>query len=257
MLRKYIRIIALLFIVISFLIISFVADKMIANRRRKLLFFSKNASWYTGLLIFAFGVKVDYRNIDNLNRDDKNFLILSNHLSYIDVFIIFSLVPSVFVANSELKDEFLLGSITRYAGGIFVERRNRINLSEEIDLISDLLDDGFNVVLFPEGTTSNGDGVLPFKNPFITAAIRSSVDIVPVCVKYRRIDGEVISSKSRDDVYYYGDAKFFDHALRLLSHESVDAEMLELEKIEVNPRRTRKELSNLAYNMISSAYLSG
>lgn len=257
MLRKYIRIIALLFIVMSFLIISFMADKLIANRRRKLLFYSKNASWHTRLLLSAFGVKVDYRNIDNLTRDDKNFLIISNHLSYIDVFIIFSLVPSVFVANSELKEEFLLGSVTRYAGGIFVERRNRTKLSEEIDLISDLLDDGFNVVLFPEGTTSNGDGVLPFKNPFITAAIRSVVDIVPVCVKYRRLDGEDINLTNRDDIYYYGDAKFFDHALRLLSHKTVDAEMFELEKIEVKPENTRKELSNLAYNIISSAYLSG
>jgi lyso-ornithine lipid O-acyltransferase len=257
MFRKYIRIIALVFIVISFLMLSFIADKLIANRRRKLLFFSKNASWHTRRLLAAFGVTVEYRNIDNLTRDDKNFLIVSNHLSYIDVFIIFSLAPSVFVANSGLNEEFLLGCVTRYAGGIFVERRNRTKLSEEIDLISDLLDDGFNVVLFPEGTTSNGDGVLPFKNPFITAAVRSVVDIVPVCVKYRRIDGEDISSTNRDVVYYYGDAKFFDHALRLLSHKKVEAEMSELEKIEVKPGRTRKELSNLAYSIIRSAYLSG
>ena len=257
MFRKYIRIIVVVFIVVSFLIISFIADKLIANRRRKLLFFSKNASWYTGLLLLAFGVRVDYRNIDNLTRNDKNFLIVSNHLSYIDVFIIFSLVPSVFVANSELNEEFLLGRLTGYAGGVFVERRNRTKLSKEIDLISDLLNEGFNVVLFPEGTTSNGNGVLPFKNPFITAAIRSNVDVVPVCVKYRRIDGEDINFTNRDDVYYYGDAKFFDHALRLLSHKTVDAEMFELEKIEVKPEHTRKELSNLAYNIISSAYLSG
>jgi lyso-ornithine lipid O-acyltransferase len=222
-----------------------------------LLFFSKTASWYMGLLLLAFGVRVDYRNIDNLTRNDKNFLIVSNHLSYIDVFIIFSLVPSVFVANSELNEEFLLGRLTAYAGGVFVERRNRTKLSKEIDLISDLLNEGFNVVLFPEGTTSNGNGVLPFKNPFITAAIRSNVDLVPVCVKYRRIDGEDINFTNRDDIYYYGDAKFFDHALRLLSHKTVDAEMFELEKIEVKPEHTRKELSNLAYNIISSAYLSG
>lgn len=257
MLRKYLKIIALFFIVGSFLIISFIADNLIADRRRKLLFFSKNASFYTRLLLLAFGVRVNYRNIDNLSMKDRNFLILSNHLSYIDVFIIFSLAPAVFVANSELNEEFLLGSITRYAGGVFVERRNRTMLSKEIDLISDLLNDGFNVVLFPEGTTSNGQGILPFKNPFITAAIRSVVDIVPVCVKYRRIDGEDINPTNRDDIYYYGDAKFFDHALRLLSHKRVDAEMSELEKIEVKPEHTRKELSNLAYSIISSAYLSG
>ena len=256
MLRKYIKIIALFFIVVSFLIISFVADNLIADRRRKLLFSSKSASYYTRFLLFVFGVSVDYRNIDYLSMKDRNFLILYNHLSYVDVFIIFSLVPAVFVANSELNEEFLLGSLTRYAGGVFVERRNRTRLSTEIDLISDLLNDGFNVVLFPEGTTSDGQGVLPFKNPFITAAIRSVVDIVPVCLKYRRIDGEEISPTNRDDIYYYADAKFFDHALRLLSHRRVDVEMSELEKIEVKPEHTRKHLSNLAYNIINSAYLS-
>jgi lyso-ornithine lipid O-acyltransferase len=204
-----------------------------------------------------FGQGPYYRNIVNLSANDRNFLIVSNHLSYIDVFIIFSIVPSVFIANSELKEEFLLGTLTRYGGGVFVERRNRTKLSEEIDLISDLLNDGFNVVLFPEGTTSNGDGVLPFKNPLMTAAMRSVVDIVPICVKYRRIDGEDINSTNREDIYYYGDARFFDHALRLLSHRSVDAEMEELKKIEVMPEHTRKELSNLAYDLISSAYLSG
>lgn len=256
MVRKYLRIIVVFFIVISFLAISFTADKLIGNRKKKLLFFSKNASFCTRLLLLAFGVSVNYRNIHNLSRKDINFLILSNHLSYIDVFVIFSIVPSVFVANSELKEEFLLGSITRYAGGIFVERRNRTKLAEEIDLMSGLLRDGFNVVLFPEGTTSNGDGVLPFKNPFISAALRSVVDIVPVCVKYKSLDGEAVSPTNRDDVYYYGDAKFFDHALRLLSHRSLDVEMLELDKIEVRPKSTRKELSNLAYNAISSAYFS-
>lgn len=257
MIRKYIRIVAIFFIVLSFLIISFAADKLILNKKRKLLFFSKNASFYTGLLLFVFGVRVKYRNIDKLYTNDRNFLIVSNHLSYLDVFIIFSLVPSVFVANSELKDEFLLGTVTRYAGGVFVERRNRTMLSKEIDLISNLLKEGFNVVLFPEGTTSNGDGLLPFKSPFITAAMRSSVDIVPVCIKYRKVDGEDINAVNRNDVYYYGDAKFFDHALRLLSRKSVEAEMLQLEKIDVKPEHTRKELSNLAHNIISSAYLSG
>jgi len=257
MIRKYIKIVALFLIVLSFLIISFAADKLIVNKKRKLRFFSKNASFCTGLLLFVFGIRVEYMNIDNLSATDRNFLIVSNHLSYVDVFIIFSFVPSVFVANSELKDEFLLGTVTRYAGGVFVERRNRTMLSKDIDLISNLLKEGFNVVLFPEGTTSNGDGILPFKSPFITAAMRSNVDIVPVCIKYRRIDGEDINTINRDDVYYYGDAKFFDHALRLLSRKSVEAEMLELKKIDVRPEHTRKELSNLAYNIISSAYLSG
>jgi len=256
MMKKYLRITALFFIVVSFVIICYIADKAIGNERRKLKFFSKNASFYTKLLLKAFGVKPLYRNIENLSKKETNYLIVSNHLSYLDIFIIFSFVPSVFVANSELNEQFLLGTITRYAGGVFVERRSRAELSKEIELITNMLKEGLSVVLFPEATTSNGDALMPFKNPFLTCAIKANVDIVPVCIKYRKIDGEDVNSMNRDLIYFYGDAKFFDHAFRLVSHERVDAEMYELEKIGVKPEHTRKQLTEIAYNIISSAYTS-
>ncbi len=257
MIRKYLRITALFFIVLSFVIICYIADKAIGNERRKLKFFSRSASFYSNLLLKAFGVKPLYRNIGNLSKKETNYLIVSNHLSYLDIFIIFSFVPSVFVANSELNEQFLLGTITRYAGGVFVERRNRVELSKEIELITNMLKEGFNVVLFPEATTSNGDALMPFKNPFLTCAIRANVDVLPICIKYRKIDGVDVNKSNRDLIYFYGDAKFFEHAFRLLSHTMVNADMIELQKIKVKPELTRKQLSNLSYEIINSAYHNG
>lgn len=253
MIRKSLRIISIFFIVVTFLAICSVVDILIGNKKRKLIFFTRTASFFIRLLLAAFGVNPSYKNFKNLSDNKSNYLIVSNHLSYIDIFMIFSVKPSLFVANSGLKSEFLLGTVTGYAGGIFVERK-KATLSMEIDMISDLLNEGFNVVLFPEATTSNGDGLLPFKNPFLASALRSKVDIVPICIKYRKIDGDDVNISNRDDIYYYGDAKFFDHALKLLSHKSVEADVIELEKIEVKPTQSRKELSNLAFDIINKAY---
>jgi len=257
MIRKYLRITALFFIVLSFITICYIADKIIGNEKRKLNFFSKTASFYSKLLLAAFGINPRHRNIQNLSKRHTNYLIVSNHLSYLDIFIIFSHIPSVFIANSELNEQFLLGTITRYGGGVFVERRNRTELSKEIEFVSNLLKEGFNVVLFPEATTSNGDGILPFKNPFLTCAIRANVDVLPICIKYRKIDGVDVNKSNRDLIYFYGGAKFFEHAFRLLSHTMVNADMIELQRIKVKPELTRKQLSNLSYEIINSAYHNG
>ena len=123
--------------------------------------------------------------------------------------MIFSTVPAVFVANSELEDTFLLGSIIKYSGGVFVERRNRSRLLQDMQHIKNILHMGFNVVLFPEGTTSDGEEVKPFKTPFLDAAAGSGVDVLPLCVRYRKINGEDIDAGNGRLVYYYGDHYLF------------------------------------------------
>jgi 1-acyl-sn-glycerol-3-phosphate acyltransferase len=171
-----------------------------------------------------------------------------------DIFIIYSVLPSVFVANTELEEEFPLGAVTKYAGGIFVERRNRSKLIEDMKKISEVLDMGLNVVIFPEGTTSDGSAVYPFKAPFLKAAIDTETPVLPLCINYRSIDNEIVEPENKDLLFYYGEITFFEHFFRLLKTRRIDVELQALDAIEVNPKMTRKELSREAYSRISSAY---
>ena len=82
-------------------------------------------------------MRVETRNLDKLVRKKENYLIVSNHLSYIDSLVISTVVNSVFIANSELQELFPLGTITKYAGGVFVERRNRASLLNDIENIKE------------------------------------------------------------------------------------------------------------------------
>src|SRR5690606_9112228 len=143
------------------------------------------SSFYTGLLAKNFGVKARIKNASRGFSKDRNYLILSNHLSYLDIFILFSEFPASFIASvDEVKEMFLLGRVTELSGGYFVERRNRSTLRADIDEIANILKLGINVVLFPEGTTSTGEGVLPFKTPLVSAAGKAGVEVLPVCIKY-------------------------------------------------------------------------
>ncbi|MFI5322175.1 MAG: lysophospholipid acyltransferase family protein [Thermodesulfobacteriota bacterium] len=253
-LLKLLKILAFVILVITFLPISFCVDLIVRNKAAKLRCFSRISSIYLKAALIVLGVKVTLKNIHRLNYADTNHFIISNHLSYMDIMAISSVAPSVFVANSELEEAFLLGSIIRYSGGVFVERRNRARLLSDIQNIKNIINMGINVVLFPEGTTSDGKEVMPFKTPLLSAAVECGADILPLCIIYRKINGGDVNAGNGHLVYYHGNISFFEHFFRLLTLRSVSVELRELEVIPSVSRYSRKELAKIAYERISGAY---
>ncbi len=251
---KPIKILAFLVLVITFLPLSFCVDLLVRDKGAKLRYFSRISSFYLRAALMVLGVKVTLKNIHRLKERNENHLIISNHLSYIDIFVISSSAPSVFVANSELEEAFLLGSIIRYSGGVFVERRNRARLLSDMRNIKDILNMGLNVVLFPEGTTSDGEGVMPFKTPLLGVVSEGDVDVLPLCIRYRKINGLDVDAVNGRLVYYHGNITFFEHFFRLLNLRSISVELTELEAIGSGSYRSRKELAKIAYERISGAY---
>jgi len=235
-----------------------VGRTLLRDKRKKLRFSTRVASFFTGLLSLNFGVRARIRNTSKGFSKDKNYLILSNHLSYLDIFILFSEFPASFIASvDEVREMFLLGRITALSGGYFVERRNRSTLRADIDEIADILRCGVNVALFPEGTTSTGEKVLPFKTPLINAAEKAGVEVLPVCIKYKKINGEEIGPENRDLVYFHGDMEFFSHVGKLLNVKEIDVEVTILEPLSVSSAGSRKDLSDNVYSVISSEYAGG
>jgi 1-acyl-sn-glycerol-3-phosphate acyltransferase len=211
-------------------------------------------SGFARILLTLFGVRVHVKHRDRLHKTANGRLIVSNHLSYIDILIISSLVPSVFITSVELKNTALLGMLARLSGSIFVERRKPSGLKREIEDIAFALGQGLPVVLFPEGTTSNGERVQPFKNSLFDSAVIANADIIPVCLHYTRVNNKRITPETRDNVFYYGGVSFGKHLLRFLSLASVDVEVVPLKAISVHPGRSRKDLAAEAREVISEAY---
>ena len=124
---------------------------------------------------------------------------MANHVSYVDILVIASRTPAVFITSVELKRTFPLGMLAWFGGSLFVERRSPAGLKQEISAIARTLQEGTSVVLFPEGTTFDGDHVRPFRSSLFTAAIRAAVPVQPVCIGCGRngLDARRVSGHQR------------------------------------------------------------
>ena len=164
-------------------------------------------SFCSHLIVQALGLRVAIEGQHDVNAAAGRLLV-ANHVSYTDVLAICSVMPCVFVTSVELKNTFFLGQLARLSGSLFVERRRPSGLKEEIEAISRVLAEGLSVVIFPEGTTSDGSRVMPFRKPLFDAAVRAGAGIIPVCLRYVAVNGAPLSPSSRDSVFYYGGIGF-------------------------------------------------
>lgn len=146
-------------------------------------------------------------------------LLISNHLSYLDIPVLSATTPAIFVSKREVKFWPVFGQFAQMAGTLFVDRKRRLRVGEMNSEIQDALDAGALVALFPEGTSSNGETVLPFKSALLEPAVNQRHHIFVVCIQYALDDG----GDAGKEICYWGDDTFFPHMLNLLSKRGVQA----------------------------------
>lgn len=254
MVRALIKVIGSLFLFFLYLAASLAALTLPVKARTRRIWRTGLVSFFAGLVLRLYGVRVIAAGGGKLAQPNVGHLVVANHLSYVDVLVIASLAPVVFVTSVELRNTLLLGQLARLSGSLFVERRKASGLKQEIDAIIGVLNDGFSVVLFPEGTTFNGDGVQPFKQSLLDAAIKTKCSILPVCLRYQRVNGQPLSAASRDAVLYYGGISFFRHFPRFLMLRSVEVKISVLQPITAGADESRKQLALRAHEAICAEY---
>ncbi len=254
--RILLKAITLFLLLILYALVALGIMALPASRARRLARLTGNSSFFARLCLRVLGVRVHARRLKRkgIRQRRTNYLIISNHLTYVDILVVASLMPSVFITSVELKQTFPLGLFAWLGGCLFVERRSPAGLKREIEEIAKVLAQGTSVALFPEGTTSNGDTVRPFKNSLITAAITAGASLLPVCIRYRAANGRPVDPTNRDSLYYYGGTTFFRHLSRLLALRSIDVECVILRPIATHQHQSRKDLAARAHQMISSVY---
>lgn len=147
-------------------------------------------------------------------------LLVSNHLSYLDIVVISSVTPTVFVSKAEVRHWPVFGMLARMGGTIFIQRERRLDVGEVNHEIKNALGEGLLVVIFPEGTSSNGETILPFRAALLEPALRGNYQISLACLRYELADGD-----AKTDVCYWGDHSFFPHLLNLLGKKSIRAKL--------------------------------
>jgi 1-acyl-sn-glycerol-3-phosphate acyltransferase len=111
-------------------------------------------------------------------------VIVANHISYVDPLVIASVLPCVPIAKSEVRTWPLIGDATERAGVMFVDRGSPTSGARVLRAALERLERGVSVLVFPEGTTTRGHGVLPLKRGIFGVARLARVPVVPVCLSY-------------------------------------------------------------------------
>lgn len=174
--------------------------------------------WKT--LLAAFGIKIITRG-----TPQPGAFYIANHVSWIDIPVLAYLTGASFVAKAEVGNWPVIGILARRYGCVFVERRQALGALRQADDLAVALRQSRGLVLFPEGTTSDGSSVLPFRTSLfaaVPAADGPAVQPVAICLRDRRVRAE---DGDRALAPWLGEDALLPHALRVAAHGGVVAEI--------------------------------
>ena len=177
-------------------------------------------------------------------------LLISNHASWLDIPILSSLTNISFIAKSEISKWPLFGFLAKLQDTVFVERRS-IKAVKQKNEINNILLKGKRLVLFPEGTSSDGNRVLKFKSSLFSVAENNTENylIQAVTVCYKGLNGLPMSRSERPLISWWGDMDLMNHLWNILKLNSVTILVIAHEPIE--EVYDRKSLAKIAWGQIS------
>jgi 1-acyl-sn-glycerol-3-phosphate acyltransferase len=244
---------------LSLLIAKFVANttlkkNSLSDPQERQNFFIQNCSIYSHQFLKILNCQVKVNGLDEALLKNKNYLFVCNHMSFLEVLGLAAFVPSIFVTSVDMGETKFIGTLAELSGSIFVERRSRQKIERDVKKISKVLKDGYNVVIYPEGTTADGAAVMPFKKSLFHSALEAQKNIWPVCVKYLEYDQQLFSQKNRDKMCWHGEVTFMQLVLGLLASRGTTIELNFLKPIPVTPESQRRDVADQAYKVISDCY---
>lgn len=183
-------------------------------------------------------------------RPSPPVLFVSNHTGYLDILVLTGATGAVFLSKADVIWWPLVGQLAWIDGTVFVDRANRLGIRRVIDRIRQRLRRGTSVVLFPEGTSTDATGLLPFKTPMFEA-VRPATDaqavpIQPVVLRYRTYRGLPIDDSNRRRVFWCNGDPLLPHFWHILSAPgiAVEVHLLPLRPLEGNRSVYADELHN-------------
>ncbi|ODA67872.1 1-acyl-sn-glycerol-3-phosphate acyltransferase [Methyloligella halotolerans] len=182
--------------------------------------------WYHRWVCKILGIRVA---VEGSVESNRGVLLVSNHVSWLDIPVISSVAPVSFIAKREISTWPFVSWLAKLQRTVFVNRERKTEVTEKTSEILRRLEAGDMVVLFAEGTSSDGNTVLPFKTSLF-AAVKSSkaepvhhdISVQTLAITYRKIYGLPVGSRRRHLIGWYGDMDMGSHGWRLLGLGPLD-----------------------------------
>lgn len=198
-----------------------------------------------GLRIHAHGAPASQRPL----------LIVANHVSWTDIMVLGATSDVHFIAKAEVADWPLFGWLAKLQRTVFIDRTRPRSASQQAEQIAARLVNGEPMVMFAEGTTSDGNRMLPFKSSLFAAAqmalgVTGDAAVQPVAIVYTRLHGMPMGRRNRMKISWIGDQTLVPHLTHLLGRGGIDVELHFGTPIAFGPDASRKQIARDAEDQI-------
>ena len=206
--------------------------------------FHKLALWFMNIDVEVTGVDYSHKVAT---------LYVSNHLSYIDIPILGSLINAKFIAKAEISSWPFIGFLSRIGNTVFINRNLKF-LKKNKTLIFEQMSKGENLILFPEGTTSDGIRVLNFKSSLFSSVENRNIMIQPIVIYYKSVNGIPLNRWLKPIIAWYGDMDLKPHLINIFKLISIKAKVIFLPPINGKNFNDRKDMTYILHHAIDNFY---
>ena len=212
--------------------------------------------FYHALCLRILHIEVRVSGVDMM---DGPGVIVANHASYLDIPVLGALTRGSFIAKTEVANWPVIGLLAKLSRTTFIERR-AVRSREQNDQLSQRLGNGDKLILFPEGTSNDGNRVLPFKSTLFAAAERvmpdgSPVRFQPISIAATRLDGAPIGRDLRAFYSWYGDMDLAPHLWQFLALGKVTVEIVVHSPVTLaDAAGSRKELARMCEARVAQGH---
>ncbi len=165
----------------------------------------------------GFGAIVNLHVVKDGELPEHRAIIVSNHISWLDIIVIGQYLPACFVAKSDISSWPVIGYLARQAGTIFIHRGDKQHIRTTAEKMAWLLKQNSNIVVFPEGTTTKGDEVLNFHASLFQPALLTKTSIQPVALQYQGV--------AKEHAPFVGDDGFVPHLIKMLALDKIEVQL--------------------------------
>jgi 1-acyl-sn-glycerol-3-phosphate acyltransferase len=164
-----------------------------------------------------FGAIVNLHIVKNGELPEHRAILVSNHISWLDIIVIGQYLPAYFVAKSDISSWPVIGYLARQGGTIFIRRGDKQHIRATAEKMVWLLKQNSNIIAFPEGTTTKGDEVLNFHSSLFQPALLTRSTIQPVALQYQGI--------AKEHAPFVGDDGFVPHLIKMLTLDKIEVQL--------------------------------
>ena len=207
--------------------------------------------YFYRLIKLVIGININFDKT-KINKANLGVLYIANHVSWFDIICLGTLLKARFIAKKEVSEMGIFGFLAKLSNTFFIDNSNKSKIIEYNNFIQKKLRNGENFIIFPEGTTSDGNGILDFKSSMLECAFdkNNQINIQPISICYTKINNVPMGIYLRRNIAWVGDTPMIVAMVNFLRSGRITVDIIFHDLMSINNFRNRKELASYCEKQI-------